>query len=509
MTRTDGGNAGSARAQGTDGAGPDRDVDQTAAKRSPWRSWLRTVRARVTLMASLAITAGVVLGLLLMYLLQTNAVRRTIDDQLRTYAAQIAQAGQSGTWPDTLPPSTLDPAAEAQVTDAQGHVLAATATLSGQPAVYRLPPGSDTPVRLPAADGRVPSEVRTYGIRATVGGRPVTIVAGTGTGLLNQVNEQAAHELLLGVPIILLLAGGAVWLIAGRALRPVEEIRHAVTEITSADLTRRVPEPGTDDEVGKLAITMNDMLARLEESAQRQRRFVADASHELRSPLAAIRTTLEVGLAHPDTAPWPTIAKRAAQQTQRLEDLTQQLLVLAKADDRQLAAAAKPVDVARMLDEIRATTSTGGVRIALDAVPDIGIVGDQNHVERLFRNIVDNAVRYADSVVEITTMTGSATIRVAIDDDGPGIPPADRERVFNRFVRLDDSRDRHTGNSGLGLAIAREIVTAHRGRIAISQSPLGGARVTVELPREPPGHEAGPATSALDALNQKRRGLRG
>jgi signal transduction histidine kinase len=466
------------------GPGPGRSADRAAAKRTPWRARLRTVRARVMIVAGLAITAGVVLGLVLLYLLQINSVRRTIDDQLRTYAAQIEQAGQSGTWPDPLPPSTLDANAEAQVTDAQGHVLAATATLSGQPAVYALPSGSDTPARLPAAGGRIPSEVRTYGTRATIAGRPVTIITGTSTGLLNQVNEQSAHELLFGVPVILLLAGGTVWLVAGRALRPVEEIRHAVTDITHADLTQRVPERGTGDEVGKLAVTMNDMLARLDESAQRQRRFVADASHELRSPLAAIRTTLEVGLAHPDKAPWPKIAERAAQQTQRLEDLIQQLLVLAKADDRQLSAQRKPVDLARLLGEIRATTPAAtarGVHIDLQAAPDAVIVGDATHLERMLRNIVDNAARYARTTVTVTATAAADGVRIDVDDDGPGIPAEDRERVFGRFVRLDDSRDRHTGNSGLGLAIAREIARAHNGRIAITGSPADGTRVTIVL----------------------------
>lgn len=449
--------------------------------RASWRSRLRTVHARVTIVAGLGITAGVVLGLLLLYQLQKNSVGRTIDDQLRTYAAQIEQAGQSGTWPNPLPPSTLDASAQAQVTDATGHVLAATAALSGRSAVYRLPAGSDRPVRQKAADGVIPGEVRVYGTRATVAGRPVSIVTGTGTGVLNRVNEQSLHELLVGVPVILMLAGTTVWLVAGRALRPVEQIRHAVTDITSAGLTRRVPEPGTDDEVGKLAVTMNEMLTRLEESARRQRRFVADASHELRSPLAAIRTTLEVGLAHPAKAPWPTIAARAAGQAQRLEELVQQLLLLAKADDRRLAARWKTVDISGLLGGIRSTTATGHVRIELLTPTGIAVPADPGDLERMFRNIVDNAVRYAHETVTITATTTDGTVRVDVDDDGPGIPAEDRERVFNRFVRLDDSRDRGTGNYGLGLAIAHEIALAHHGSIVITDSPAGGARLTVVL----------------------------
>ena len=173
---------------------------------------------------------------------------------------------------------------------------------------------------------------------------------------------------MIGVPFLLVLAGGTVWLVVGRALRPVEQIRGAVTAITSADLSQRVPEPGTDDEIGRLARTMNDMLARLEDAAARQRRFVADASHELRSPLTAIRTGLEVGLSHPNRAPWPEIARRAVRQAQRLEQLIAQLLVLAKADARQLAARRQPVDLAALLADL-ATTPAPGISIELSVPP--------------------------------------------------------------------------------------------------------------------------------------------
>ncbi|AUG82035.1 hypothetical protein CFP65_7455 [Kitasatospora sp. MMS16-BH015] len=444
----------------------------------------RRLRSRVTIIAGLAITAGVVLGVMLMYLLQMNSVRRTIDSQLLTYAEQIAQSGQSGTWPSPLPPSGLDPNAQAQAIAADGRVLAATRTLAGVPAVYTLPPGTGTPVRQKAADGVVPDEVRVVGLQATVAGQPVTIVTGSPSGLLSEVNEGFVHQLLFGVPVILLLSAGTVWLVVGRALRPVEQIRHTVTDITSADLTRRVPEPGTDDEIGNLARTMNDMLSRLDAAAKQQRRFTADASHELRSPLAAIRTTLEVGLAHPDRAPWPKIAERAVEQSQRLEALIQQLLVLAKADDRRLATQQRSVDLGGLLEEIRSSTHPAHpVRIDLDIAPDTAVVGDPGHLERLFRNIVDNSVRHARTRVVVTAAATTDAVTIDVDDDGPGIPAEDRERVFNRFVRLDESRGRGTGNSGLGLAIAREIVHAHHGRITVAESPTGGARLAVVLPR--------------------------
>ena len=457
-------------------------VNRLARLRFPGRPRRRTLRARVTTVAGLGITAGVVGGLLLMYLLQMNAVSRTIDDQLRTYAEQIAQYGQtgSGTWPAPLPQSTLDPNAEAQVIGPDGRVLASTR--AGEPAVYTMSPGSDTPVRQKAADGVIPAEVRVIGIRATVNGVPVTIITGTGTGLLHEVDAEFIRHLLIGLPAILAFAAGTVWLVVGRALRPVEQIRHAVTDITSADLTQRVPAPDTDDEIGRLATTMNDMLGRLDDSAQRQRRFVADAAHELRSPLAAIRTTLEVGLAHPDRAPWPKIADRAAQQTQRLEFLIEQLLVLAKSDDRQLAARRQAVDVGRLLGELTAGHLDHRVGIRLDVAADVHTVGDPGHLERVFRNVIDNAVRHARSQVIVTASAGDDAARIEIDDDGPGIPVEDRERVFDRFVRLDASRERGTGSSGLGLAITREIVLACHGDIAIAESRAGGARVVIRLP---------------------------
>ncbi|KAA2265385.1 HAMP domain-containing histidine kinase [Solihabitans fulvus] len=443
---------------------------------------VRTLRARVTIVASLVITALVVLGIALLYLLQRESIRADIDSQLRTYSTEIAQTGTAGTWPSTLPPSTLDANAEAQVLGADGRVLAASHALTGAGALYLLPAGSSQPVRQPAADRVLTGEVRVLAVPATVHATPVTIVTVTTTGLLTMLDTEAAGRLLTAIPITLLLAAGAVWLIVGRALKPVERIRSAVTEITSVDLTRRVPEPGTDDEIRRLAHTMNDMLDRLDAAARRQRRFVADASHELRSPLAAIRTTLEVALAHPDKAPWPEIGARAADQTIRLEELLHQLLTLAKADEGELLTHRRPVDVGELLDGIHATLAPHAVEVTVHIGPELVAAGDPSQLQRLFRNIIDNATRHAAHHVDVSGHRAGERLVVHVDDDGPGIPLADRERVFDRFVRLDTSRDRASGSTGLGLAIAREIARAHGGTIAVTDAPDGGARVSVELP---------------------------
>jgi signal transduction histidine kinase len=454
-----------------------------------WRRLVRragpgTVRARVTAVAGLALTAAVVLGLVVMYRLQLNSADRTIQDQLRTYATQIEQSAAGGTFPRTLPPSGLNTAAQAQVLAPDGTVLSATRNLAGRPALYTLAPGTATPVRQPAADRVLPSDLSVYGERVTVGGRPVIIIATTVTYLRSQVSQTFARLLVIGVPFLLVLAGGTVWLVVGRALRPVEQIRGAVTAITSADLSQRVPEPGTDDEIGRLASTMNDMLARLEDSAARQRRFVADASHELRSPLTAIRTGLEVGLSHPDRAPWPEIARRAERQSRRLEQLIAELLVLARADAGQLAARRQPVDLAALLAGLRAATPAPGISVDLSVPPGTTTAGNPEDLSRMFRNLLDNAVRYARRRVAITvriTAAGPDGVVVEIADDGPGIPAEERERVFGRFVRLDASREHASGSAGLGLAIAREIAAAHGATIVLTDAEGGGTRAVVTM----------------------------
>jgi signal transduction histidine kinase len=460
---------------------------RVSAQPGGWRRLVRrtgpgTVRARVTAAAGLALTAAVVLGLVVMYRLQLNSADRTIQDQLRTYATQIAQSAAGDRFPRPLPPSVLDAAAQAQVLAPDGTVLAATRNLTGRPALYTLAPGSATPVRQLAADrAGLPSDLSVYAEHVTAGGRPVTIIATTVTYLRSQVNQTFARLLVIGVPFLLVLAGGTVWLVVGRALRPVEQIRGAVTAITSADLSQRVPEPGTDDEIGRLARTMNDMLARLEDAAARQRRFVADASHELRSPLTAIRTGLEVGLSYPDRAPWPQIARRAERQSRRLEQLIAELLMLARADAGQLAARRQPVDLAALLADLRAATLAPGIRVDLSVPPGTTTAGNPQDLSRMFRNLLDNAVRYARHSVLVTAAAGPDGVVVEIADDGPGIPAEERERVFGRFVRLDTGREHASRSAGLGLAIAREIAAAHGASIMLTATPGGGTRAVVTL----------------------------
>ena len=469
---------------------------RVSAQPSVWRRLVRragpgTVRARVTAVAGLALTAAVVLGLVVMYRLQLNSADSTIQGQLRTYATQIEQSAASWHRTRMLPPSVLDPTDQAQVLAPDGTVLAGyPRNLAHQPALYTLAPGSATPVRQPAADrAGLPSDLSDYGEHATVGGQPVTIITITSTYLRSQVDQTFARLLIIGVPFLLVLACGTVWLVVGRALRPVEQIRGAVTAITSADLSLRVPEPGTDDEIGRLARTMNDMLARLEDSAARQRRFVADASHELRSPLTAIRTGLEVGLSHPDRAPWPEIA-RPGRAAVAAPGAAHRRAAGAGQGRRAPARGAPPAGgPGRAAGRPRRHTPAPGVSIGLSVAPGTATTGNPEDLSRMFRNLLDNAVRYARHRVLITAAARPEGIVVEIADDGPGIPEEERERVFGRFVRLDASREQASGSAGLGLAIAREIATAHGATIVLTEAPGGGTRAVVTV-----GGTAGAAT---------------
>jgi signal transduction histidine kinase len=283
-------------------------------------------------------------------------------------------------------------------------------------------------------------------------------------------------------------------LIVGRALRPVEAIRAEVEAISESTMHRRVPEPGSGDEVDRLARTMNAMLDRLETSSVRQRRFVSDASHELRSPIAAMRTQLEVALqpAGAGFADWPQVATSVLAEEARLEDLVTDLLLLASIDEQSLRAdEATPVVALRAVAGAQADRSRR-VPVELSEGEPVAVAVRRDLMERVIANVVDNAARHARSGVRVIVSQRDHRARLVVDDDGPGIPQEDRTRVFERFARLDDARARDGGGAGLGLALVKAIVERHGGRVSIDDSPLGGARVIVELPASDEAPTEGP-----------------
>lgn len=286
--------------------------------------------------------------------------------------------------------------------------------------------------------------------------------------------------LVVAVPLVLLLVGVVVWVVASRALAPVERLRRQVDEIGATELDRRV-DAGGDDELGALAETMNRMLARIEHSQTTQRRFVSDASHELRSPLATIRQHAEVARDHPESMPVEALSEVVLDEGARMQDLVEGLLLLARLDERRAQPHA-PTDVDDLaLAEVRRLRGMG-VNVDGRGVGPGRVSGTETLLARALRNLVDNAIRHTHDQVTIRVWTAAPWVHVQVEDDGDGIPAGQREHVFDRFARLDEARARDAGGSGLGLAIAREIVHAHGGSILVDDAPSGGARFTVSLP---------------------------
>jgi signal transduction histidine kinase len=280
-------------------------------------------------------------------------------------------------------------------------------------------------------------------------------------------------------PVLVALVAGLAWLLAGRALRPVHAVTSRVAAIGSHSLHERVPVPASSDEIAELAATMNDMLGRLEAANTSNRRLVSDASHELRTPVTVMRTELEVAGRTP--APdWQQTSAVLLGELDRLQWMIDDLLLLARGDER--AFAREEVDVTDLVREVvgRRRRVPIGIEVGEERVV---AVGDADALRRALDHIVSNAARHAATTVAVATELVDGEVCLHVDDDGPGIPEADRARVVQRFVRSDDGRARDSGGSGLGLAVASDVATGHHGRLVITHSPLGGARVTVSLPR--------------------------
>jgi signal transduction histidine kinase len=290
--------------------------------------------------------------------------------------------------------------------------------------------------------------------------------------------------LLVAVPLLVILVGATTWVVIGRALTPVTRIRTEVESITADHLDRRVPVPSTGDEITALAVTMNGMLARLDASAQAQRRFISDASHELRSPLATIRQHAELAQAHPEVTSTTELAGIVQDEGLRLQGLVDALLLLARLDEGA-PIAHEPVDLDDIaLAEVSRLRAAG---LSVDGA-EIGparVHGDGRLLGQLVRNLVDNAARHAQTHVAIGVSERDAVATVTVEDDGDGVPADLRDRIFERFVRLDEARSRDAGGAGLGLPIVRAIAEAAGGRVSVDASRWGGARFTVSFPTGP------------------------
>ena len=449
-----------------------------------------SVRTRVTALAIVA--CGFVLLLTGSVLVHTH--RRLLLDNLNESVRLSGDSLQADIEADRLPAHLGGFGADdtlAQVVDAKGRVVASTRNIEGRLALG--PPPND------AGDGviirvhhLVSSETadhllltrRVEGPHATM-----VVYVAANTDDVAEGTRLLARSLAITAPILTITLAGLVWLLVGRTLRPVEAIRAEVADIGGGDLHRRVPEPATSDEIADLARTMNAMLDRVERASVAQRRFVADASHELRSPLTRMRTELEVDLAHPETGNLSATHTSVLSEVIGLQRLVDDLLVQARSGSESMAGDHVVLDlddivlpvVDRFADQI-GTRVGGSVLIDAGAVTGAQVIGDRRQLGRVVTNLIDNAMRHAKSTVRISLDEENGLAVLAITDDGPGVPIAERDRIFERFTRVDEARSATGGGAGLGLAIAREIVERHRGTITVDAAHVGGARFVVRMP---------------------------
>ncbi|MFI5659804.1 sensor histidine kinase [Streptomyces sp. NPDC051684] len=464
-----------------------------------------SVRARAALAATLVVAVALVAaGATVLLSLRGNLTDRAGGDADST-ARRVATSLATGTAPDALDLDDEDPV---QVVDDDGRVVATSEDLekisgtgvSGvEPVAARPDDGDDH-----GGDGGGDDDRRNGSVSdhtdytdgsATIDGDSadfrfaavevedtaygdLTVHAGGSLEAERSAVNTALTSMLIGFPVLLVVVGGVTYLVTRRALRPVEGIRAEMATITaSQDLGRRVPEPDTHDEVARLAGTTNETLAALESSVERQRRFVADASHELRSPIASLRTQLEVGAAHPELLD----VDGAVEDTVRLQELAADLLLLARLDAGEKPGGAG-VDLAALVREELSQRTGDRVPVAVEvtAVPQVS--GSRGQLARVLGNLVDNAQRHARAGVRVAVREAGGRVVLSVADDGHGVPEGERERIFERFVRLDDARTRDGGGAGLGLAIARDVAERHGGSLTVRSAPEGGALFELALP---------------------------
>lgn len=424
----------------------------------------RSLRTRISAAATLVVAAALVAGALAFYGILSSSIRdaavRGAEARAEQLAARVDTEGLSAV--TELEDDIV------QVLDDDGRVVAASEEADGGD----LPDGEGASV-------------------ATFDGEPMLVVREDldDGALLLAVSIEDDQGTLATVALLLAVAVAGVtglvaaitWWVVGRALRPVARIRAEVDDITADRLDRRVAVPASGDEIAALAGTMNRMLDRLDAAATAQRRFVSDASHELRSPLATIRQHAELAQLHPDATSVDDLAGVVHDEGLRMQELVDALLLLTRLDE-QAALREDLVDLddlalaeARRLRAGGATVDGSGIRAAR-------VRGDARLLGQLVRNLADNAARHARSAVAIGVTGRGAEVVLTVDDDGAGVPPDERDRIFERFVRLDEARARDAGGSGLGLAIVRAIAEAEGGGVRVEDSPLGGARFSVVLP---------------------------
>ncbi|MCT2061934.1 sensor histidine kinase [Dietzia cinnamea] len=457
-----------------------------------------TVIATAIVMLVLALAAGGA------WLLLRSAVHGAIDSAARDRAVDVASrlAARGPQASLELVSEPLSGVDLVRIVAPDGRVLAGQVTrgLETVPALPVPAPGEILRRQVDAPDG---TDLRVTSVGVDMRGVTLAVDVGTDSDRYDTVLAAGAVLFLSFVPVAGLATAGFVYYAMGRVLRPVESIRSRVAEISVSGRGERVPVPEAEDEIARLARTMNEMLARLDAARTAQVAFVGDASHELRSPLSTLSTMLELASTSGTPVDVETVDELLLPEVERMRAMVEDLLLLAKSDERGMPLRRDDVDLddvvlseAARLRGLAGPADAAGLEVAVSVEP-ARLVGDPDALQRVVRNLVDNARRHARERVALRLTvdrsgTGAPRAVIIVDDDGEGVPPDQRKSVFDRFARLDADRARGTGGSGLGLAIVSEITRTHGGSVRAEDAPGGGARFVVELPVEPldePGDE--------------------
>jgi len=452
------------------------------------------IRLRATVIAT-AVVAGALLGggALLVGLVHRSLIG-SLDAAGQARARDVAAVAGTGRQSTTVA-STGEESSVVQVVDKAGQVLAASPNSTGEPPLLTAPPAR--PIRqvltrtgLPIGDHGQAFRVVAQPVRLPTG--PGWVYVATSLAQVELTTARLALLLGLGLPALLAVVAATTWQAVGRGLRPVERLRAGAARISGAHPGGRVPVPATGDEITRLANTLNAMLARIDDAAARQQQFVGDASHELRSPLAAMRTELDVALAHPnqidansgtDSGTYQLLT-RLSQQATRMAELLHDLLFLARSDDNTARQYHQSVDLDELVLHEAHRLRALGATITLDGPDAVRLPGSANELSRLLRNLGDNALTHTRTHITLGLHHDDTHAVLTVTDDGPGIAPNDRERIFARFSRLDTARTRTPagGGTGLGLAISRQIAQRHHGSITVNDSPTTTFTVRLPLP---------------------------
>lgn len=445
--------------------------------------WYQRLSLRTRMMLTAAIAVAVVLsfgGFLVLSLLRTELIETAQDDG-RSEAKRIAELAAHGVLPDELPRSG-DLSTAVQVSQ-DGVVISGTSNALNRKlfVMEELKPGETRTAErktLPI-DENGPFRVIGLGTRTPTG--TATVYVAVDVEDIEEFVDLAAELGAASLVVLVLTLAGVFWVVIGRTLAPVAAIQTRADAITGSELHQRVPEPIGRDEISDLARTINAMLGRLEASANRQEAFVGDAAHELRSPIASLQARLETVIGSAPATEEPVL-QDLLRDTKRMGRLVEHLLLLARTDAGTISPGRVPVDLDDLIREAAAAFESRTVAVDISDVEPVQVLGQPALLEQIVSNLLDNAGRYAQSRIDISLHPNGSHAILAVDDNGPGIPSDLREAVLERFVRVDESRERGTGGAGLGLAIVSEIVRIHAGEVEVDASPKGGARVRVLLP---------------------------